>query len=104
MEQEIWHFDFFDEPDGRRRVRLREWGITRSVRAPRGRHPALVARVFGLFHAFSPEDYARLQQAAAARGPVTVQVRVLPPEERPPGFQGPLLPPASAGAHEPPES
>lgn len=69
-----WHFDFADGPDGRRLATLREAGATRSVRAPSKGPPALLARVFDLYEAFSPAEYGRLQRAAMATGPVTVSV------------------------------
>ena len=84
----VLHFTFFDR-DGRRICRVEETGYERSVRAPKG-PPMLVARVFGMIGALTPEDFARLQRAASARGEVQVAVKVLRPELlpktlRPPG-------------------
>jgi len=69
------HFDF-EDVDGRRLVTLREYGITKSVRAKVG--PAvLVAKVFDLYGALSPRDFARLQQAAQRHDPESVEAEVL---------------------------
>lgn len=71
------HFDFVDE-DGRRLVTLREYGITKSVRAKVG--PAvLVAKVFDLYGALSPRDFARLQHAAQGHAAESVEAMVLDP-------------------------
>ncbi len=72
---DIVHFDF-EDADGRRLVTLREYGITKSVRARVG--PAvLVAKVFDLYGALSPRDFARLQGAAQRHDPESVEAEVV---------------------------
>jgi hypothetical protein len=77
----VVHFDFVDQ-DGRRLVTLREWGLTRSVRAKVG-PPVLIAKVFDLYEAFSPSVYGQLQRAALGHQPETVEAPLLRPDRFP---------------------
>ncbi|MHB1842237.1 MAG: hypothetical protein ACYCO4_03865 [Sulfobacillus sp.] len=81
----VVHFDFVDR-DGRRLVTLRELGLTKSVRAKVG-PPVLVAKVFDLYDAFSPQVYGRLQRAALGHEPETVEAPVLRPDRFPKASQ-----------------
>lgn len=77
-EPSVVHFDFVDQ-DGRRLVTLREFALTKSVRAKAG-PPVLVAKVFDLYDAFAPETYGRLQRAASGHDAETVEAPVLRPD------------------------
>lgn len=76
---DIVHFDF-EDVDGRRFVTLRELGIRKSVRAKVG-PPVLLAKVFDLYGALSPRDFARLQRAAQGHDAQSVEAAVQ--DERP---------------------